>query len=185
MRRLLPALFVTAACLLGPVGQASAAHVYWAESNTGIQRADELGQDVTTIDGAGGGSVAVDDAHVYSSSYDGSQGGFIIRRTELDGQNADPTWLTGIGGGAGFHLAAGGGHVCWTRGYTPQGANYEKYEVVCVTVDDSGAHSSPQLVYETVNETLNDVAVNAQHVYWTHLPLINNGTPGEIARGDL
>ena len=171
---------IAAACLGGPVASAGAAHLYWSESNSGIQRVDELGQDQKTID-ATAGLIALDDAHVYSAYY--NSGNWLVRRTDLDGANPVPTWLT-IGTGTVTSLAAGGGHVCWARNYNQPGG-YAKYEAGCAAVGDDGTAGPPQVVHDDVNGTILNVAADHDHLYWTQGPLIANGQPGSIARADF
>ncbi|MDX6665142.1 MAG: hypothetical protein QOG68_1348, partial [Solirubrobacteraceae bacterium] len=178
VRRLLAPGLVSLACLAAP-GSAGAAHLFFTETNTpGIQRAETDGSSPQPLGSDTIGLIAADATSVY---WVGSVSGqTTIGRMDLDGQNANPSWLTVAPSSGISQLAAGSGHVCWARAYN-QGGN--RSSITCVTVASDGAPGTPQVAYDSDVHFVNSggLAVDDEYVYFPVFPAVN-GPSGSIGR---
>ena len=143
----------------GPCGVATdAAHVYWTNSDRGtIGRAnlDGTGVDqdfITAVIGVCG--VAVDTAHVYWTNPLDTGG--AIGRANLDGTGADLNFIEGLD--TPLSVAVDGAHLYWATLHQ-FGAGIGR-----ANLDGTGVD---QNFIDGGNGSINGVAVDRAHVYWT------------------
>jgi hypothetical protein len=148
-----------------------AAHLYWGEEDPNdpsrgtIGRARLDGTDVNhrfITRAARSSRVAVDDAHVYWTSFD--KGAYTIARANLDGTGVNHGFLTPPEGVCG--VAVDASHVYWTSGFGPIGR---------ANLDGTGA--DPSFIPAPADRC--DLAVDDGHIYWA------GGLSGWVGRANL
>lgn len=96
--------------------------------------------------------VAVDRGHIYWTDLDPFGAGDAIGRAAIDGADADPSFIVGVGDPGG--IAVSGGHIYW--------ANTETESIARANLDGTGVELDfiPDTGFTTA------VAVDSSHVYW-------------------
>ncbi|HSI81294.1 MAG TPA: hypothetical protein VK919_11670 [Solirubrobacterales bacterium] len=168
-RGLRTAALVVAATVAGlAFAPAAAAEIFWANTGTtsAIGSATLSGGSVnhTLIAADLPCGVAADGEYVYWANPVTDS----IGRAELDGEDVDPTFITGADEPCG--VAVDGEHIYWAN-------SAEASETIGrATLDGSGVDQS----FITGGAVPTGVAVNAEHIFWT-----NAGTPNSIGRANV
>jgi hypothetical protein len=169
------ALFVVLALGAAPAANAET-HVFsiTGSPTTHIASTREPDGVTTSLRDVNAKAVATDGRYVFWSEQ--RIDGGAIGRMDLDGANADPSWLTGLDHGMGAGLATGGGRVCWNTTYGP------RVEIGCVPVAADGSHGAPTQGV-VGDQAMNGLAVDgAGHLYWGRATSV--ALPGSIARAN-
>lgn len=142
-------------------------HAYGAGSSIGRANADGTGVDHNFIrqpaDSVYG--VAVDSGHIYWIRWSGRLGDATIARANLDGTGVRPNFITDIGGIVAAGLAVDGSHIFWAHPWYIGRANIDGTGVDPTFIDE----------YNRFYDQ-NGVAVQAGHVYWSHLSSMDDQT---------